>query len=315
MAPPNNIIVFHYSFSPYARRVTWYLALRGIDYAQCLQPVTLPREDLSALGVKYRRIPVMSIGRDIYCDTRLILQKLEEKFPSGALGASQADQKAVERLLEKWTIDSGVFVRAAQTLPMEMPLFNDTKFTKDREDYSGTSWVKADIAKMRPEALAHVRDAFDLLETGLLADGREWVLKTERPSLADIEAVWPFHWLAGIQGALPPTIISAKQYPKVFAWIDRFQTAVSAARSSAPKPTTLKGADAVAQITQAEFSDPEGQVDENDPLSLKKDQDVERAERRQTRKSGFIFQEPTSELQQTKGKVCRSSDLRHNILV
>lgn len=167
--------------------MTWYLALRGIDYAQCTQPATLPREDLSALGVRYRRIPVMSIGRDIYCDTRLILQKLEERFPAGALGASEPDQKAVERLLEKWNIDSGVFVRAAQCLPPDMPLLKDTKFTRDREEYTGRSWAKTDIARMRPEALAHLREAFDLLETGLLADGREWVLKTEKPSLADIE--------------------------------------------------------------------------------------------------------------------------------
>ena len=129
----------------------------------------------------------MTFGRDIYCDTRLILQKLEEKFPSGALGASQPDQKAVEKLLEKWNIDAGVFVRAAQSLPPEMPLLNDPKFTKDREEYTGRSWAKADVARMRPEALAHMRDAFDLLETGLLADGREWILETEKPSLADIE--------------------------------------------------------------------------------------------------------------------------------
>lgn len=87
--------------------------------------------------------------------------------------------------------------------------------------------------------------------------------------------MWPFHWLAGIPGALPPNLISAKQYPKVFAWIDRFQKAVSAAKSSAPKPTTLKGVDAVAHITKAGFSDPEGQVDENDPLGFTKGQDVE----------------------------------------
>ena len=65
----------------------------------------------------------MSIGRDIYCDTRLILHKLEEKFPSGALGARQPDQKAVEKLLENWTIDGGIFVRAAQVLLPDMPLF------------------------------------------------------------------------------------------------------------------------------------------------------------------------------------------------
>ena len=45
----------------------------------------------------------MSIGRDIYCDTRLILQKLEERFPSGALGALEPDQKALVRLYSEVT--------------------------------------------------------------------------------------------------------------------------------------------------------------------------------------------------------------------
>lgn len=157
------------------------------DLQKQIQPIYLPREDINALGVKYRRIPIMSIGRDVYCDTRLILQKLEEKFPSGALGASQPDQKAIEKLLESWTIDGGIFVRAAQTLPAEMPLLNDPRFIKDREEYMGSSWQQQDIIAMRPEALTHIRDAFVFLETGLLADGRQWVLNTEKPSLADIE--------------------------------------------------------------------------------------------------------------------------------
>lgn len=187
MASHNDIILFHYQFSPYARRVIWYLALKGIDYAQCIQPPYLPREDINALGVKYRRIPIMSIGRDVYCDTRLIIQKLEDRFPNGALGSSQPDQKAIERLLESWTIDGGVFVRMAQAIPPEMPLMKDSKFTKDREDYTGTSWSQESVKSRRPEALAHIRAAFETLETGLLADGREWILKTEKPSLADIE--------------------------------------------------------------------------------------------------------------------------------
>lgn len=275
MAPHNDIVFFHYSFSPFARKVIWYLTLRGIEYGQCIQPVYLPREDINALGVKYRRIPIMSIGRDIYCDTRLILHKLEEKFPSGALGAPQPDQKAIEKLLESWTIDGGIFVRAAQAIPTDMPLLNDPKFTKDREDYTGRSWDKKNIEAMRPEALTHIRDAFVFLETGLLADGRQWVLKTEKPSLADIEAVWPFHWLLELKGALPHSLISKEKFPKVYAWIGRFSKAVSTAKSSAPKPTTLKGAEAVKHVTQAEFYEPEGDVDASDPLGLKKGQDVE----------------------------------------
>ena len=133
----------------------------------------------------------MSIGRDVYCDSRLILQKLEERFPEGTLGASQADQKAIEKLLEKWTIDGGVFTRAAQLIPPEMPLLNDPRFTKDREEYTGRSWAKSDITKTRPEALAQMRVNFDFLENGLLADGREWILNTAKPSLADIEGKSP----------------------------------------------------------------------------------------------------------------------------
>ncbi|KAL8762833.1 MAG: hypothetical protein Q9184_001219 [Pyrenodesmia sp. 2 TL-2023] len=185
MAPHNDIVLFHYSFSPFAKRIVWYLTLRGIEYAQCLQPPALPREDINALGVKYRRIPIMSIGRDIYCDTRLILEKLEERFPSGALGASQPDQKALEKLLEQWTVDA-VFARASQLIPPEMPVFKDPRFRKDREEFMGRSWEKPDVIKGRPEALVHMRQFFELLETTILADGRQWVLQTDTPSLADI---------------------------------------------------------------------------------------------------------------------------------
>ena len=189
MPPHNDIVFFHYQFSPFARKITWYLTLRGIEYAQCLQPVYLPREDINALGVKYRRIPIMAIGRDIYCDTRLILRKLEKIFPNGALGATQPDQKAVEMLLESWTIDGGIFTRAASTIPPDMPLMKDPKFTKDREDYMGRSWSQDVVKDLRPEGITHVRDGFEFLESGLLADGRDWILKTEKPSLADIEGI------------------------------------------------------------------------------------------------------------------------------
>ena len=154
-----------------------------------IQPPVLPRPDVKALGISYRRIPLMAIGRDVYCDTRIILQKLEQRFPKGAIGASQPEQKALQKLLESWTIDGGVFNRASQLIPANMPLLNDPKFTKDRQDFSGRSWEKSKIEANRPEALVHIRNAFDLLETTLLSDDREWILKTEKPSLGDIEGM------------------------------------------------------------------------------------------------------------------------------
>ena len=88
-------------------------------------------------------------------------------------------------------------------------------------------------------------------------------------------AVWPFHWLLELRGALPPSLVSKEKFPKVYAWIDRFSKAISIAKSSAPKPTTLKGAEAVKHIIEAEFSEKEGDIEASDPLGLKKGQDVE----------------------------------------
>lgn len=137
--------------------------------------------------MNYRRIPILAIGRDIYCDTRIILRKLEEFFPDKTLGSNDPDSRAIQKFLEIWAVESGLFNRASQLIPSDMPLLNDPKFVKDREDLTSRPWSKEGIDKNRPEALAAIRSGFSLLETTLLADGREWVLKTDRPTLADIE--------------------------------------------------------------------------------------------------------------------------------
>lgn len=139
------------------------------------------------MNVSYRRIPVMAIGKDIYCDTRLILSKLETLFPNNPLGFHKPEQRAVQKLLETWAVQGGLFNRASQLIPPDMPLLKDPKFQEDREDLSGRSWSKEDITRMRPEAVAHIRNGFRFLESTLLADGRTWILNTEEPSLADIE--------------------------------------------------------------------------------------------------------------------------------
>jgi len=217
----------------------------------------------------------MAIGRDIYCDSRIILRKLEELFPDNALGASTAEEKAIEKLFEIWNMEAGLFARGSQLIPTSMPLLNDPHFTKDREDYSGRSWSKEQIAANRPEALAVIRSAFNTLETTLLADGREWVLKTNQPTLADIEAIWTFDWLNGLKGALPQELISSTSYPKVFAWIARFNNALKAAKAKAPKPAALKGDAAAQRVLSAPFVDKDLSVDPADPLGLQQGTEVE----------------------------------------
>lgn len=78
-----------------------------------------------------------------------------------------------------------------------------------------------------------------------------------------------------MKGSMPATIVSEKQFPKVYAWIARFRAALKEAKASAPKPVTLKGPDAVKAVLNSEFSEPSGAVDANDALGLKADTEVE----------------------------------------
>jgi hypothetical protein len=86
-------------------------------------------------------------------------------------------------------VDSGIFGRAATLIPTSYPAMKDPVFQRDREGFSGRKghWAKERLERARPESLVHIKDAFELLESTLLADGRDWVFKTEKPSLGDIE--------------------------------------------------------------------------------------------------------------------------------
>ena len=123
----------------------------------------------------------MAIGRDVYLDTRLQLRKLESLFPSTSnpsthnLTPKSTSDLALAHLFEIWSVEAGLFTRASQLIPSDMPLLKDPKFAKDREDFSGRKWSKEEIERNRPEALGVMRRAFGLVE-GMLGDGRSWVL-------------------------------------------------------------------------------------------------------------------------------------------
>ncbi|PSR87335.1 hypothetical protein BD289DRAFT_367251 [Coniella lustricola] len=261
------IILYQYRFSPYAKRVAWYLQLRGIPYKKTEQPALLPRPDIAALGINYRRIPILSIGRDVYLDTRLILRKLETiPGPRPSLGAPAGEHHALTCLLERFVVEAGPFAWAATLIPQDMPIFKDKAWLRDREDFfqGGGSGPAHPLA--RAEALSNLREMFELLERSFFGDGRDWILQTDRPSLADIEAIWPLHWLKGMPGALPEDLISDRQYPRVFAWIERFQSAVSAAAFEVGKAPTIGGAEAAQIIVTSPYFEKHERVEHSEPI-------------------------------------------------
>lgn len=93
----------------------------------------LPRPELSdLLGITYRRIPVLAIGNDVYCDTSLIATALERRFPAtkgyskSARGtifprrnATGKTDKELIRTYTKYYLEGELFPPATNHLPYE----------------------------------------------------------------------------------------------------------------------------------------------------------------------------------------------------
>lgn len=237
-----------------------------------IQPRILPRPDLNRLGVNYRRIPVLTIGRDVYLDTRHIITKLSELAPGRENArlsvATTPDQMALERLLEAYIIDSG-FSKCVMYLILYQTngLFNPD-FVKDRTELlgGGALFDPEVLETTRPEMIRSVKNGFEFLEQTLLSDGREWLLGTAGPTIGDIEVAWALLWMERVPGARPEEWISKEIFPKVFAWMERFKSVAEKSVDELGELTTLTGEEAAKLILGSDYHEEDGHVDEADAL-------------------------------------------------
>jgi glutathione S-transferase len=272
------IILFCYPGSPWSAKVEIYLALRKIPYATCHQPMTWPRPDLQALSINYRRIPLLAIGRDIYCDTALILQKLESLFPAGSLSALDDRGKAIDDLLEQWS-QTAIMKTGAAFIPPTMPLLSDQTFLNDRKALWGPGFDPDVLEESRPGLLAEVELNIGLIEN-LLSDGRPWLQDTKKPSLADIhgECVRPwssamniddsitaaffFQWATELSNTFLEDHGFDKKFPRAYAFLARFRAVVTACANS-PVNTYVQGTEAIGLLESTSLADVENVVQEN----------------------------------------------------
>tara|TARA_R110002003_G_scaffold122_9_gene11090 strand:- start:14620 stop:16344 length:1725 start_codon:yes stop_codon:yes gene_type:complete len=281
MAPTDKPILFHYPPSIFSHRVLWYLWLRGISYDECIQPPVMPRPDLASIGVGYRKIPIMAIGKDVYCDSRLIISKLEALYPDSNLTPRTSAEVGVQKLFENYTIDGGVFANAVKLMPYwtDTGLLQNKAFLDDRQKLmGGRRMTKETMDAGRPEGLQQMRQAFDLFEKTFLADGRDWILGSKEPTLADIDAVWPFEWMIVdryMKDCLPESHISEKIYPRTFAWVRRFMSLVEEKKGARAKPTSLDGAAMANQISNATSPMDDIGFINDDPLDVKLGNEVQ----------------------------------------
>jgi glutathione S-transferase len=81
----SELILHHCDFSNYAEKVRLVLGYKRLAWRSVIIPSIAPKPQLTPLTGDCRRTPVLQVGSDIYCDTRLILRQLERQQPTPTL--------------------------------------------------------------------------------------------------------------------------------------------------------------------------------------------------------------------------------------
>lgn len=210
-----DIILHHYPRSPFAEKVRLALGFKGLSWLAVEQPRMAPKPGLTALTGGYRRIPVMQIGADIYCDTRCILRELERRHPSPTIFPAESAGRA--EMLAGWA-DHYLF---ADALGLVFGLHGDrfppelhadrARFTAGKYDRWDSVRMKARVPDLRAQFAIHLA----LLEQAL-GDGRAY-LAGAALSVADLAAYHPLWYARGNLGDEAGLVA----YPNITAWLAR----------------------------------------------------------------------------------------------
>ncbi len=185
----SEIVLHHYEMSPYAEKVRLILGFKNLAWRSVQIPVVMPKPDLTALTGGYRKTPVMQIGADVYCDTKLIARKLDELHPSPPLFT--ADRAAIERAIGHWS-DTLFFTVVTIFVGGDDGVF-DATFIEDRKKLM-PGGIDLGLARaVQPSKIAQLWANLAFLERQLEA-GSPFLLGP-RPSIADFSAYHPIAFL------------------------------------------------------------------------------------------------------------------------
>lgn len=240
---PTPPILHHYDLSPYAEKIRLCLGRKGLAWRSVQAPMVMPKPDLVELTGGYRRVPVLQVGADVYCDTHLIARVLDRLYPSPPL--SPPGQETLERALSRWA--EGSFMMLVLTFFGIGGVFSE-EFVEDRKKTMVPPGMNLDGAKLLvPTKLTQLRAQLDGLEQQL-ADGRAFLLG-EEPCLADFSA---FHPVMMFQ-THPRTAALLGPLKRVPAWMARVHAVGHG------EPTALESGEAIALAREAEPAAYEGE--------------------------------------------------------
>ncbi|RMZ66448.1 glutathione S-transferase [Pyrenophora seminiperda CCB06] len=231
--------------SPFTNKVRLALRIKQVPFLYVTVPSMLPRPLLtSTFALHYRKIPVLAIGREIYCDTSLIIEALEHFFPASqgwgtvypkVEGVDEWEYRGLVRGFSSFWTDKALFRATTGLIPSSVWA---TDFGKDREQLIGHALSPAKLGSKIKHNLSSLDLHLSLLEP-MFASGT-WAIPTKTPSLADISLFYQLRWgidIAAGKGIYDLTgggtndkqedivgqVFNQDRYPGLWRWFHAFE--------------------------------------------------------------------------------------------
>jgi len=205
-----ELILHQYVNSPFSEKIRKIFAYKKVSWRAVEQPVIMPKPKLIPLTGGYRRIPVLQIGADVYCDTGIIIRKIDELFPEPTLypngleaAAHQMNIFADRRMF--WSTTPVIFAKLAAVVPKE--------FIEDRSKMmQGADFGQ--IPAQAPDARNQLRAYLDTMDRQL--EHTTYMLG-ESFSLADAALYHPVWFLQ----SEPNSFALAQKCKNLMRWFKR----------------------------------------------------------------------------------------------
>ncbi|ETX30809.1 glutathione S-transferase family protein [Roseivivax isoporae] len=245
-----DIILHHYDLSPFSEKIRLALGHKGLAWRSVKVEAVPPRPLLDALTGGYRRVPVLQIGADVYCDTEVIFRALERLQPEPTLYPTG---EGLSKALSLWW-DRATWKPAIGVLVAHIGEHLPEAFLKDRkEHYLGYDISKAGMAPMLPVYVQQMAAFAEWLDSMLGRTGA--YLTGDALGAADLTCYHSL-WLLRANAGADTIDAQLGLSPAVTAWMDRVaavghgtlsemtpEEAVAAAHAATPDSTFAADAD------------------------------------------------------------------------
>lgn len=222
-----ELILHQYDESPWATKIRFAMGFKGMSYRTVRPPMLVPKEDHFELTGGYRRVPVLQVGANIYCDSHRIMTKLDELQPSPPL--SPPGHETEDVAFTRW---SGINFDHVMAIAFGAA---DLK----------PEWIEERVATMVPpgtdlsQGLKVLGSRYLQIELNIaridqqLADGRPYLFG-DQPSGVDFSVVHPLRALVFVEEQRAPDAPGQmseealkehrqmfEHYPRALAWLER----------------------------------------------------------------------------------------------